>query len=83
MEILSLLIRAIGEIGGFITLAAAFRAMPLGGTPWVRDKNLHLPGRAELPLCPELLGGAAAPPCRRREVPYPAPTEIRKAERAA
>jgi len=33
----------------------------------VQDKNLHLPGRAELPLCPELLGGAAAPPYRRHE----------------
>jgi hypothetical protein len=76
MEILSLLIRAIGEIGGFITLAAAFRAMPLGGTPWVRDKNLHLPGRAELPLCPELLGGAAAPPYRRREDFCPAPKTL-------
>jgi hypothetical protein len=26
------------------------------------DKNLRLAGRAELPLCPEFLGGAAAPP---------------------
>ena len=30
-----------------------------------QDKNLHLPGRAELPLCPEFWGGAAAPPYRR------------------
>jgi hypothetical protein len=37
------------------------------------DKNLHLPGRAELPLCPELLGGAAAPPYPRREDFCPAP----------
>ena len=34
---------------------------------WVQDKTLRLAGRAELPLCPELLGGAAAPPYRRRE----------------
>jgi hypothetical protein len=46
---------------------------------WAQDKNLHLPGRAELPaqrvvphsvvliLCPEFLGGAAAPPCRDGE----------------
>ena len=27
----------------------------------VHNKNLHLPGRAEQRLCPELLGGAAAP----------------------
>jgi hypothetical protein len=45
----------------------------------VQDKNLHLPGRAELqteldsrcPLCgllrPEFLGGAAAPPYQGRE----------------
>jgi hypothetical protein len=26
-----------------------------------RDKNLQWYGRAELPLCPEFLGGAAAP----------------------
>jgi len=31
------------------------------------DEHLHLPGRAELPLCPEYLGGAAAPPYRRHE----------------
>jgi hypothetical protein len=37
------------------------------------DKNLHLPGRAELPLCPKFLGGAAAPPYRRREDFCPAP----------
>jgi len=29
-----------------------------------QDKNLHHRGRAELPLCPEFLGGAAAPPYR-------------------
>jgi hypothetical protein len=28
----------------------------------VLDKILRLVGRAELPLCPEFLGGAAAPP---------------------
>jgi hypothetical protein len=32
-----------------------------------QDENLRLPGRADLPLCPEFLGGAAAPPYRRRE----------------
>ena len=31
-----------------------------------QDKNLHHRGRAELPLCPEFLGGAAAPPYQRR-----------------
>jgi hypothetical protein len=31
------------------------RQIPSGA----QDKNLHLPGRAELPLCPELFGGAA------------------------
>jgi len=39
-----------------------------------QDENLHLPGRAELPLCPEFLGGAAAPPYRRHEDFGPAPT---------
>jgi hypothetical protein len=34
---------------------------------WVHDKNLHLPGRAELLLCPEILGGAAAPPYQGHE----------------
>jgi len=35
--------------------------------PGLRDRILHLPGRAERPLCPEILGGAAAPPYRGRE----------------
>jgi hypothetical protein len=38
-----------------------------------QNENLHLAGRAELPLCPEFLGGAAAPPYRRREDFCPAP----------
>jgi hypothetical protein len=28
-------------------------------------------GRAELPLCPEFIGGAAAPPCRQEFCPAP------------
>jgi hypothetical protein len=32
-----------------------------------QDKILRLPGRAELPLCPGLLGGAAAPPSTIRD----------------
>jgi hypothetical protein len=30
-----------------------------------QDSDLHHRGRAELPLCPEFLGGAAAPPYQR------------------
>jgi hypothetical protein len=40
----------------------------------VQDRILRLPGRAELPLCPEFLGGAAAPPYRRDEEFSRAPT---------
>jgi hypothetical protein len=31
-----------------------------GQRQWLHDKNLYLRGRAELLLCPEILGGAAA-----------------------
>jgi len=38
-----------------------------------RDRILRHRGRAELLLCPEFLGGAAAPPCQTREEFCPAP----------
>jgi hypothetical protein len=38
-------------------------ALPFWRLRW--SIALHLPGRAELLLCPELFGGAAAPPCQR------------------
>jgi len=44
-----------------------------GGNEGVQDKNLRLLGRAELLLCPEFLGGAAAPPYRKHEEFCPAP----------
>jgi hypothetical protein len=37
------------------------------------DKIIPRLGRAELPLCPKVLGGAAAPPYRRSEELFPAP----------
>ena len=39
----------------------------------VQDRILRHPGRAELLLCPEFLGGAAAPPYQGREEFCPAP----------
>ena len=44
--------------------------------PWAmraHDRILRHPGRAELLLCPEFLGGAAAPPYQEREEFCPAP----------
>jgi len=43
-------------------LTAPSRTKCEAGDGRAHDKSLHLPGRAELPLCPGLSGGAAAPP---------------------
>jgi hypothetical protein len=43
------------------------------GQDGAQDNILRLPGRAEPPLCPKILGGAAAPPYQGHEEFCPAP----------
>ncbi len=68
--------RAMQEAGE-ITIISARAELESHVALWeARDKNLNHLGKAELPLCPELLGGAAAPPYRRPEDSCPAPLSL-------
>jgi hypothetical protein len=51
---------------------AIMEVVPIVGM--ARDKILRHPGRAELLLCLEILGGVAAPPYQGREEFCPAPS---------